>query len=632
MWEQFWVQNINYVIQVFIAFWMITACWIYLDGWLVERMWRTFIRSMGFFVLTIWAFLGAVPTSVLSKDSLFLVNLFTDISGLLGFGLVLASLLIDPIPIKPGETQTSVWRKVARLHESLRSSLQFNAVTNTSASPPPLPDEILKAAGIKHRAGWKIFKHWRNTVRAWIKADTLPPPPPEMPGMMAIVFESASDLRMFIQMAAQRIFAVSAPVVAIILAVITEPKLWMLLFSATTTTLLWLHYVKGIQSEWKYFYRGFLWVSVALLLSLTSLWQDTQNVLIQNLLAPFHTIWILEHGIKLVGAILLGMWAWGFIRFRLFPQILSSFVAFTFVIFMSTTIIYTGFLLQRMQDDAVIAMAANIKTVDFALGKIKDSAILVARVASINPQLKEAVRLNNQEALYQNLNALVFENETDFMLVANTGGEILMRAEDRDRFGDSIADDPILWRALDGKAVVTTTAEQGATIPTVSIRAASPIVDTSEAGDPEIIGVVITGFMLDTAFVDGIKKITDLEITVFADNVRSATTLVVPESEFRLIGTQELNQEIIDTVLKKGETFTGTTRVLSRPFLAAYIPIKDIEETEIGMFFTGRSHASILAAAGETMQLTFVVSIALMIFALFILWWIARFISEQQRV
>ena len=207
-----------------------------------------------------------------------------------------------------------------------------------------------------------------------------------------------------------------------------------------------------------------------------------------------------------------------------------------------------------------------------------------------------------------------------------------MRAEDRERFGDSIADDPIVWRALDGKAVVTTDTQQVVTIPTVSIRASSPIVDTSEAGDLEIVGAIITGFVLDTAFVDGIKKITDLDITVFADDQSIATTFTMPETGRRLIGAREPDQRIVNAVLKEGGTYTGTSSILNRPFLAAYIPIQDIEETTIGMFFTGRSQASILTLVGDTMRLTFSVSVLLMILFILPIGWLARFISHHQQV
>lgn len=557
MWQLFWIQNIHYVLEVFVAFLMLTAGWIYLDGWLVERRAKTLLRSLGFFILVVWGLLDAAPRGIVILERLI------DPAGVVGFGLVLVSLLIDPIPVQPGG-----------------KPIRF------------------------------FSKFWPKTLALFPVGEWL------------------SSGREFFG----RTVTFLAPILSGLLVFLTEPKIWMLVFAALTTVLVRLHYTRGIQSEWKYFGLGFLGLTVALGFALASLWQGSSNVLIAQLLAPFHTVWMLEHVSKFVGALLLGMWAWGFIRFRIFPQIFSSFVALSFIIFVTMTILYTGFLLNRTQASVIADLNTNIRTLDFALRKVKDSAILAARIAATNPQVREAVRRGDKDALFANLNTLMFENETDFMLALNPGGEVLMRAEDKERFGDSLADDPVVWRSLDGKAVVTTFVESGVTIPTVSIRAASPIVDTSEAGEPEIVGVVVTGFLLDNAFVDGIKKITGLDVTVFAHDVRAASTFTVPGSQFRLIGTRELEPRIVRQVLKESQSYTGTAMVLNQLFLAAYIPVQDIEETTIGMFFTGRSQASILALAAETMRLTFLVSILLMMLFVVPLGWLARFITYHQQV
>lgn len=568
MWEQFWVQNIHYVIEVFIGFLMVTAGWIYLDGWLVEKRAKTLFRTIGFFALAIWSFLGATPLGIIGIETFEEAEKIVDIAGLIGFGLLLLSLFMDPIPVRPGGKPV-----------------------------------------------WLLSKLWKQNIAKSLI--TIP--------FVGGFFKDAKDVL-------GDVFIFILPAIGFIIAALASLKIWMFLFSGIVAILLYLHYKRGIQSEWKNFYLGFLFLTIALLFSVFSLWQNTQNVFLSQILARYHVVWMAEHAVKFIGAIFLGLWAWGFIRFRIFPQIFSSFIAFSFVIFVSTTIIYTGFLLNRTQDDIFQSLEINVKTMQFALEKVKESAILAARIASTNPQIKESMRTGNKDVLFTNMNALMFENETDFMAAVNTGGEVLMRAEDKERFGDSIANDPVVWRALDGKAVVTIAVTQGVTVPTVSIRASSPVIDTLGTGEPEIIGVIITGFLLDTAFVDGIKRITGLDLTIFANDISAATTFQVPESEIRLLGTRETNQDIIKAVLKESGTFTGSTMVLNRPFLGAYIPIKDLEETTIGMFFTGRSQASIMNLVSDTLRLTFSISILLMILSIIPIAWLSRFISYHQQV
>jgi hypothetical protein len=558
MWQIFWLQNTHYVIEVFVAFLMVTAGWIYIDGWLIERGTKTLARATGFFALAIWSFLDAAPLGAFG-----VTERITALFGLVGFGLVLGSLLVDPIPLKPGEKPVGILSKL----------------WSSSAAILPLSDLVSRGRDFVGRAITPIL-----------------------------------------------------PTLLFIGVLLIQPEFWMLFLSALITILVYLHYSRGIQSEWKYFYVGFLFLTVSLVFALTSIWKGSSNVLLAQLTSTYHAAWMIEHGVKLIGAIFLGAWAWGFIRFRIFPQIFSSFIALSFIIFILVTIIYTGFLLNRTQSSAVQDLETNVRTLNFAIDKVKESAILAARIASSNPQVREAVKSNDKEALFSNLNSLMFENGTDFMLAVNTGGEVLMRAEDKERYGDSLADDPVVWRSLDGKAVVTTLAAPGITLPVVSIRAASPIVDASQSGEPEIIGAVVTGYLLDAAFVDGIKQLTGLDVTVFAGDVSAATTFTVPGSQLRLVGAREPDTNIVNTVLKKGETYTGEASVLNRPFLASYVPVKDIEETTVGMFFTGKSQASFLASVSDTIQLTFSISIVLMILSIIPLWALARFITYHQNV
>ena len=556
MWELFWVRNISYVIEVFVAFLMITAAWIYLDGWAVEKRARTLVRAIGFLVLGLWCFLNGAP-----PDMTFIKSI-TDSVGVIGFGLVLASLLLDPIPIKPGEKPLKI-----------------------------------------------LSKLW----------------PREIPAVVPVAPFFLASIQSFL-------YKFLALPILYALVFLSEGKLWIFTFSVCITALLYFHYKQGVQIEWKYFYLSFLVLSVSLFLGLIAEFlQNSPNILVSTIFAEYKVEWVIENAIKLSGVVFLGAWAWGFIRFRIFPQIFSSFIALTFLSFVTMTIIYTGFLVNRAQESAVKDLEINVKTFNFALEKIKTSAILAARLVAENVQVREAVERDNKSSLYSNLNKLMFENETDFMVAVNTGGEVLMHGEDRSRFGESIADDPVVWRALDGKIVVNTAVEKSVTVPRVSIRAASPIVDT-EGGEPKIVGAIITGFLLDTAFVDGIKKITGLDVTVFANDTRSANTITVPGSQSRLIGTRESDRKILETVLQNRDTYIGTAMILSQSYLASYIPINDVEDTTVGMFFTGRSQASILDLTSRTIQLTFLISTLLMLISLIPLRALASFITKHQEI
>ncbi|MDO8537088.1 MAG: cache domain-containing protein [bacterium] len=562
MWSLFWIQNLHYALEVFVGFMMITAAWIYFDGWMVERLKKTLIRSAGFFVLALWSFADSVPGGFTPISGAATATV-VDWVGFFGFVLLFFSLLIDPVPVKPGKKDipflTKFWLK-----NFVLAPLLFYGKTSEFFS------------------------------RAWV---------------------------------------VMLPTILVIGAILSQPKSWMFVFASLTTILLYIHYNSGIQREWKYFYWGFLLIAVSLGLAvLESVFSGTSNVFFMGLLGKYHFVWILQHLIKFVGAAMWIGWAWGFIRFRIFPQIFSSSMVITFTIFICTAILYTGFLLTRTQAGIVENIGTNIRVVDFALNKVKESSILAARISASNPKVIEALRRGDREALLKNLNTLMFENGTDFMIAVNAGGEVIARAEDEQAYGDSLAEDQTVWRALEGKAVVTISVEKGVTIPVVEIKASSPVVDTTETGLPKIIGVVVTGVLLDTAFVDGFKQVTGLDVVIFADDISSATTLTVPGGNYRLTGNRESNTAITDTVIKKGQIYTGNTTLFNQPFVAAYVPLKDIEETTVGMLFTAVSQASILALISDVMQRTFMISVLLMVAFILPLRWLAAFISRNQEV
>lgn len=555
MWFNFWIQNSHFVIEIFFAFIMLVSVWIFLDSWAIKRETKIFFRSFGFIILTLWAFLDA---ALINLDKF---EFLKEWLGVIGFGLILLSLIIDPVPVRPEGIKTSI------KNLSIIIGVGFGSLISTTAD-------------IKNIT----FDFFRNFVE----------------------------------------------IIEIIVPFLKEGVIWQTIFLAIIVFLLHRHYARGLQIEWKFLFRGFLFIFFSSAITILFLWKNSENILIFKSLQDYGIVWIIEHILNFIGAFFIGIWTWGFIRFRIFPQLFISIIAFAFIIFVFTTIIYTGLLLKSVQDDAISNLEINAKIFDLSLRELKNEAILTAKIAAGKSNVREAIKKDEKEALFGALNNLMFENDVDFMAAVNKGGEVLMRAEDKNHFGDSLAEDPVVWRALDGKSVVTAFIEPGATVPQMTIRAASPIIDLSDEGNPEIIGATITGFIIDSAFVDGIKKLTGLDVAIFANDIRAATTFSVAEA--RLLGTRETDQRIIDKVLKKSEVFSGTALILNQPFYSAYVPLKDIENTTIGMVFTGRSQISILRSASDIIATTFGIAVFLMIVMVLPIYFLTRFITIQQNV
>ncbi|KKU28615.1 MAG: hypothetical protein UX42_C0011G0003 [Microgenomates group bacterium GW2011_GWC1_46_20] len=198
-----------------------------------------------------------------------------------------------------------------------------------------------------------------------------------------------------------------------------------------------------------------------------------------------------------------------------------------------------------------------------------------------------------------------------FLVVTDSDGRVLARGEDRERIGDSLSDDALVRRALNGQEVASVAVKDGVLVPEVSVRAVVPIKQ-----DKEVIGVVLAGTVIDNAFVDGIKAATGLEAAVYGDDVLAATTQVSADGKSRWVGTKNQESGVRSQVLEKGENYSGSQNVLNTPYFVSYMPLKDMD-------------GATLAAAAKSIELTFLTTAILIVVAVGPAYVISRFMANQ---
>lgn len=96
----------------------------------------------------------------------------------------------------------------------------------------------------------------------------------------------------------------------------------------------------------------------------------------------------------------------------------------------------------------------------------------------------------------------------------------------------------------------------------------------------------------DTELVDAIKSDTDAISTIFLNDTRIATNVMVDGK--RATGTQ-MSEQVADVVLKQGKTYDGEATILGSLHQTKYIPIKDASGKVIGSFFVGVEKSSMVA-------------------------------------
>lgn len=386
--------------------------------------------------------------------------------------------------------------------------------------------------------------------------------------------------------------------------------------------------IRGLDKQLKPLVFGFLFISLSEFVNISSAFKQTPVVFWAQLFSDYSPLWIISHTLEFIGIIIICIWMWGYIRFRLQVQLFILSISVFLAIFLSSTVLFTFLLLRNIEQEALAHLQTDVKVLQYSLENHQEISLANAQSIASDPMLIETILKKNTDELYNIALKYLLGQNTNFLTITSKTGEVLMRAENKEKIGDNIRDDEVVKSALLGQKLSTAFALPGFLTPEIQIKAAVPIV-RSASSSSELVGTVITGFIIDNNFVDGVKTLTGLDAAVFSGKVRSATTFLAPDGKSRLIGASETNKTILKRVLEEGHEFAGSTQVVNQPFYAAYAPLKAYNNKTIGMLFVGKLQQSLLATAQDSIRLTFLGSVILMILSLIPAYFISRFIQQQ---
>ena len=356
-------------------------------------------------------------------------------------------------------------------------------------------------------------------------------------------------------------------------------------------------------------------------------WLALSFLALASFLAVFSTkiggfLWIGEHFFKIIGFSFLGYWGWQYLKLRIKEEMLLIFVGMALFISVIVTLTFSAILLRNMEKESEVNLISNVKVIDFTFSRMKNESLSNAQVFAKDGEIQKSLIVKDFAELAKKSQQLMVEKTMDFLTIADKNGEVILRAHALTAKGDNIGGEKAGQEALTGKFYATiepTLTEK------FSIRGAAPIYDTKN----NIIGVIITGFIIDNAFVDQIKKAMDLEITIYKEDAVQATTIFDPAGKTRNVGAKLTDQKVIEGVFQKGQGITTRTTIFSRPYLAAYLPLENTEKEVIGAFQASRLQIELLETAVTTNRLTLSITIIIVIMMLMPAYWLAKKLTEQ---
>jgi hypothetical protein len=362
--------------------------------------------------------------------------------------------------------------------------------------------------------------------------------------------------------------------------------------------LLFLKLYVGNQRQLSYMFFGFFSFLIA------NSFMILGDMLLQDLRFDFWTgdngmFLILENLFIFLAFMSIGFYGYSFLRFRMKPQLFINFVSYSLLVFFTVTVVFLLVLLKDFENNTLFNLKSSSKAVEISIVELKNDSILAAKALVNDEALIRSLDAEDRDGIARSIVDIFEASGADFISVTNEGAVSLYETSNPETFGTSFSNDRFLTRALEGVPTSTIGSEDGLLAPVITAKTYLPVVK-----DGKVLGALVVGFIVDDQFVDNLKQRTGLELTLFAKNVRSATTFTSDNGVQRLSGTLEENPEVIKAVLEQGLTFEGTVDIFNVNYLSVYTPLKDDDENIIGMIFVGEPSKILLAIANQSVQTT----------------------------
>lgn len=359
-------------------------------------------------------------------------------------------------------------------------------------------------------------------------------------------------------------------------------------------------------------------------LSLCALFRETTNPTLFRLVEPFQLIWIVQHVVLLLATLMLAKWVFGYLLKQFEPQLFIIFSVGVLSIFLITTTTFTGLLLKNIQDETLRQLENDVKVLQYALKSKRSESVSNAVALSQDPEIGQYILSKDRIQLGSIAEQFLLSKQYSNMVILDSNGQIIARGEDKENVGSYLASDPLIKRALADQALAAITTTDGVLAPQILLQAAAPV-----RVDNKVVGVVMIATNIDNTFVDGIKKETGLEASMYGSNILSATTLFSLDDKTRLTGLTENNQEITRKVLGENENYSGSVTIGNVPYFAVLSPLLDADNNPVGMIFVGREQLSVMQTASRSIELTFVLTALMLVGSVVPSYLITRYIAYQ---
>lgn len=387
------------------------------------------------------------------------------------------------------------------------------------------------------------------------------------------------------------------------------------LYGVATILLLAIAYASYRQSKiefnptWKRFYLSFLLLGIGAVLAIFAKGNETS---IFSLVGSVF---------KLAGFLFLAAWVWQFLALRIRESLIIIFISAALLLSTVVTLAFSTILITQLTSQTEANLLTNARVLDLDIKELKQESLAEAALFASDSRLSDAIATNDFPTLQTLAESFMEQYSLGFVTVTDRQGTVLIRAHALSKRGDSLAGERALEEALAGKVFVTV---EESPVEKLSIRAGAPVKQKNR-----VVGAVIAGYPLDNALVDGIKRVTGLEMFVYENGTSIAATAFAADGRTRLTNIPLQNSEVENAVRKEGGSMTAQTSILGQTFLASYLPLTSGDDKIVGMLSAAKPEQDILDIINATNRLTLITVILIMLVLAYPIYLFTRRLTDE---
>ncbi len=274
------------------------------------------------------------------------------------------------------------------------------------------------------------------------------------------------------------------------------------------------------------------------------------------------------------------------LKWKLIALPLGAVLLISFAVSISTFLVIS----KRFATQSAEEIRSRSAAISHLLDLAQERCLIAAEIESHHPSLAALLSgSGNREETSALLAASATASNFDFVTLYDQRGVPIINQGPNPAKKDAEAERnrPTVQSALSGKSGAGFERDSGGGF---TFGASAPIKDGGR-----VIGCVLVGnYVRGEAFVDQVKKIFDVECTLFSGDTRATTTLI--RNGKRFVGTKMDNPVVLETVLNRGEAFFNRNLIGGKQYDTAYWPLRSATGKIEGMGFIGRDRATVREA------------------------------------